>query len=627
MSPGETKVATIDLTVGEDAVSGNHPVLATAYAQILDVAGYAHYDNATTTISVQQPGDLALEAQAGTAAPGETYALTYRIENTGSTTIGDGDDSSPTIAPGPLDDPERPLGVVTNEGAGPDDGFIDGFTWSNWTIDPGEALEANLQVELPNDTDPGEYDFTIVANQGTIEGAREYDRASGTVTVTEPAFEFTSDAFPFYNWEGKEPSLSSGGDFDPDHEHIGLDESVFIDEFVTGINNLIPDRLTPPLPDSVLGEWAKSEYENFTDGTFRSGHCFGMVFAAEQYYRSGVPDSVPASSASEIPQPTGEYDTVETDIDEYQNNQAKDFSIWWLGNYAMKYGSIDLESEFSTICDKIDESGVAPVGLGGDGLHQVLAYEYDTSAKELTVYDPNERLNQQPPGLLNLSGETIEFESSRIVYSSGASYDTAVYLDEARPDPLGILIGGLEVVGEVVVEAISEAVDGFVSIVANSPVQIDATAPDGTQLNHPTESIDGTPPEEIVYLTDAPAGKYEITIEGTGSGDYAIETQGAVPNGGQINAKRSGTISEGETQTLTATVPDKEGDSGDINQGNTDDELNLARFDQNETGYLETQDVVNAIVAYNSGDQIGGADVSAQDVVNVIVAFNTGQSV
>jgi outer membrane protein assembly factor BamB len=120
-------------------------------------------------------GELDLSVQAGTAPPGGTYTLTYQITNTGSTTIGDGNDNSPAVVAG--------FPGVANEGGIPDGGAVDGGGWYAWTIDPGETLQANLEVELADDIDPGEYEFTAVATQDQYDEDREYDQASGTVTV------------------------------------------------------------------------------------------------------------------------------------------------------------------------------------------------------------------------------------------------------------------------------------------------------------------------------------------------------------------------------------------------------------------------------------------------------------
>jgi hypothetical protein len=91
----------------------------------------------------------------------------------------------------------------------------------------------------------------------------------------------------------------------------------------------------------------------------------------------------------------------------------------------------------------------------------------------------------------------------------------------------------------------------------------------------------------------------------------------------------------GDGTTALIGAPNDEDPNGDLagaayvfDPGSTDDGTSgLARFDQNDTGQIGAQDVLNAISAYNSGDQIGGADVSARDVIDLIAAYNSGQSV
>jgi hypothetical protein len=116
--------------------------------------------------------------------------------------------------------------------------------------------------------------------------------------------------------------------------------------------------------------------------------------------------------------------------------------------------------------------------------------------------------------------------------------------------------------------------DGLVQVVAQSPVRIDAVAPDGTRFDRPGEAIDGVPPSEHVYLTGAAAGEYNIRVEGTDDGEYTLDVVGTVPDGGSIDRRFTATISEGETQTLTARIPNGTG-SGDLvdtpDQSSTDD--------------------------------------------------------
>ena len=105
-----------------------------------------------------------------------------------------------------------------------------------------------------------------------------------------------------------------------------------------------------------------------------------------------------------------------------------------------------------------------------------------------------------------------------------------------------------------------------------------------------------------------------------------------------------GDLLVGESRTLTVTfeapsddTPDEyaveatEFDSGEeataIIEVSTDDEPDLARFDQDGDGQISRDDAVAAIVAFNTGGTIGGEPVTRDDAVAVIIAYNTGVSV
>jgi len=134
------------------------------------------------------------------------------------------------------------------------------------------------------------------------------------VTVESgPAFAPDTHGFGFQNWA---ESDSANGDFDPDHDHEGLDAAwaeQAADSWAPDINDVSP----VPVPDAAVTDFVAEVADDFTDGAFTTGHCYGMVFAAEDYFDAGLPDGVPAASASEVPQPTGDYSAVGDDIDEF----------------------------------------------------------------------------------------------------------------------------------------------------------------------------------------------------------------------------------------------------------------------------------------------------------------------
>ncbi|WP_420191934.1 hypothetical protein [Haloplanus salinarum] len=178
-------------------------------------------------------------------------------------------------------------------------------------------------------------------------------------------------------------------------------------------------------------------------------------------------------------------------------------------------------------------------------------------------------------------------------------------------------LGAINFWNFLVLDVLQNFLEGFIGIEANSPVRIEATAPDGTQLKHPEEAVDGTPPSEIVYLTGAPAGDYEVEVEGTGTGDYTLNIKGSVKEGGQIDEEVTGSITENETQTLTATVPDDPSEEGTVLDGD-----GSSGGLPTEPGEPSFRDVLGVIRAYNTGGQYNGVEVSFRDVLQVISAYN-----
>jgi 2',3'-cyclic-nucleotide 2'-phosphodiesterase (5'-nucleotidase family) len=68
----------------------------------------------------------------------------------------------------------------------------------------------------------------------------------------------------------------------------------------------------------------------------------------------------------------------------------------------------------------------------------------------------------------------------------------------------------------------------------------------------------------------------------------------------------------------------------DVPEVDVQPETGLARFDGTAgeaDGEITPNEVLNAIVAYNQGTEIGGTEVTSQDVLDVIVAYNSGQPV
>lgn len=86
-------------------------------------------------------------------------------------------------------------------------------------------------------------------------------------------------------------------------------------------------------------------------------------------------------------------------------------------------------------------------------------------------------------------------------------------------------------------------------------------------------------------------------VEGTGDGEYSIDVQGSTPGKGVVNDSITGTISDGETHTLTATIPDDSNDEGVIvsSDHNPDDDSPLFGLSETE---LAAGGVVSVAMAY-----------------------------
>ena len=206
----------------------------------------------------------------------------------------------------------------------------------------------------------------------------------------EKGFTPEQHAFGFRNW-----GAGNGISFDTQHDHERISETEAA---------AVVERWQAQVPAlNASGERAESIARNVYEGvngrSGTNGHCFGMIYAAQQYHRD--PDSipVPATRASDIPKPTGEYAPVGDDIDRYHNEQFLDFDCWWTGpllRLPRELAPIDYGVQQSRIQTAIDEGETIGLGLGNslqDAIHVVLAYDYEptTDGIRVAVYDPNYR--------------------------------------------------------------------------------------------------------------------------------------------------------------------------------------------------------------------------------------------
>jgi hypothetical protein len=170
--------------------------------------------------------------------------------------------------------------------------------------------------------------------------------------------------------------------------------------------NFIPDRDGFHFANSFGNQILPGTPFTFTTG----GLCGGMVMAALDYWRSGVP--VPTHTTDEFepfqPPDTDLVPAVGTRLRSYIYTRLMDslltkamFTRWitfpWIG--PQQFYDAAVGSEFDLVRSVIDSGRPAMLGLwamdgAADEGHQVLAYGYDEGPRRLYVYDPNHPDNE-----------------------------------------------------------------------------------------------------------------------------------------------------------------------------------------------------------------------------------------
>jgi len=508
--------------------------------------------------------------------------------------------------------------------------------------DPYTEDGTAIAVPYKDTNDNEQYDFRSSEGAEDEPYTDENDSLisdSGEVTV---GFDPAVHGFNFPNWGGQNTG-DNREDFDPPHDHQTIAEAQFDTQFDEEWAPQIKDFLDIPIAPSPLVQMGQAIYNTFQEGPetiYSDGHCYGMCLTARQFFEEGIPESLPEDTefASDIPQPSGDYDDVGAQIDEDHRSQFLSWStteeVLFLSPFLeSSLQRIDAENEVDLIRSEIDERGTAMVMIttspktvdsDEERTHQVLAYNVEIDGESLSdadtanidIYDPNllAETYDDVPFILQIDVSEPTFHPVQNQDRDGYSgiYQRFALAGPSRPDALG----AVQMTSNLIFDMFARYIEGYMSVVARSPIRIDAIAPDGTTLSRPAEDVDGTPPSEIVYLTGADAGRYDIRAEGTGDGEYGIEVAGQTPEGGRINDSIEGEITEGETQTVAATVPESEDDEGKASA----DEPTL--FD-----YTNNNDVVDTANLREAIDEWRNGEAGTKLLQDVIDAWRSGDPV
>lgn len=122
--------------------------------------------------------------------------------------------------------------------------------------------------------------------------------------------------------------------------------------------------------------------------------------------------------------------------------------------------------------------------------------------------------------------------------------------------------------------------------------------PDGELLQSVGEEVSYSETEyDEFYFFVVLYVEYTIYVEANTDVEYTVEAKGTVQEGDEINDKTTQSLSAGETQEVSATLPENQNQQGQID---FDDSWYSAYI--NETGVVEEAGLNEAVGGYLGGD-------------------------
>jgi hypothetical protein len=414
----------------------------------------------------------------------------------------------------------------------------------------------------------------------------------GQQSETSGRFDPAADGLGFRNWSTADPTF-------PEHDHTQVSE--------TEIRRTIKRDWKDPLesvfdvsinglPSALVNTIAEQLYVTANQLSASNGHCYGMVFTAQQYFER--PETIPfdAGSASEIAHPEAPTDDpdvapVGDEVDLYQTSQALNLHAWFGRRNLLTPQWIDYERQLANLSAVVGDRGTAGITVFDPKTklaHQVLVYDYETAADgvRLYVYDPNfaarfyeRQENRESASIyVDTSGDRPSVEPYKTGfrgpgYESFDGFGEFVYnrLDrvirsQSDPSPhLGVGATARELREKLLALVLFKTDTADVSLAV--------AAPDGTPVTRiRSRAMDRRRTEyhETRYRYGAPAGDYRVTVTGNRETEYTLETKAADTSGELLVSTVTTTIEAGRTHAYTVTVPESPSGDSAVERGADD---------------------------------------------------------
>jgi hypothetical protein len=465
---------------------------------------------------------------------------------------------------------------------GYDAGGLVGYNKDSEGDPAGEVIDSYWNTDVAGQAD------AIGNNEGTVTGVTglSTDEMTGDMArETMGALDFEAtwqvvtapDGYPMLQWQQPTANVEDPPDtegFDPAMHGFGFPnwagtfgETVDGEQFEYDDDGLTREAIQAAMVedwaidgDSLL--WSilsRVFYGYLSSEAATNGHCYGMAFAAEEYFStpSRLPDATDTASA--VQKPTGEYASVGELIREYQTSQIISTAGPFVTNRALIDDSIDTTVAIEKLKTALDRAGTAGISLYSstiDSIHDVLAYGYKEreDSVEVAVYDPNNPAVSgaeitSPYAASEAAGPSTSFEIDAVSgeMESGYENDLSDIVSPITYDRWAFTRPGLSL--DVTEEMTGDA-DQYLSpfrqglfIGLNSPATLEIDAPAESRVVHPRVPGDASTDEgyhDFAFVMNSRPGAYSVTVTGTGSGEYTLDLYGIQGNEPVIDESVSG---------------------------------------------------------------------------------------